>query len=136
MIEVESQINAIVETFSSFIEKTVPYTTIDDFNISQINKGIYLIGKGMRSFYIGAFTREQNELVQSFINQLNNHRFPKVMKLIHSEDKSSLNIYLDEKEATHIRKRLGLVNRRDIHLFCGSSNIGTYRIDIINKPEI
>lgn len=70
----------------------------------------YLRGTGMKSFYLGAFTRQESEFIKSIISQLNHHL--RYMTILHRKSKT------------------GLITGSDIHLFSGSSKIGTFRIDI------
>jgi hypothetical protein len=79
----------------------------------RANCGKYISSTGMKSFYIGAFTKAESEFIQSFMNQKN--RQEKVLYMVHSREEN------------------GLVSKKDIHLFCGSSFLGTFRVDVNEK---
>jgi len=76
------------------------------------SKGKFMEGGGMKSTYLGAFTRIEIEFIKSFLLKIESNLNPKTMSIIHAKDVN------------------GLINKSDIHLFCGGSEIGTYRVDI------
>jgi len=88
------------------------YSIKDVFSQETTKHGTLGIGTGMKGCIIGAFTRMEDPFIQSIYRQKNaSIKNPKILYVVHSKNK-------------------GLVSMRDVHLFCGSSDIGTYRIDI------
>ena len=83
----------------------------------QTSFGDFIEYKGVKTPYLGAFTRREEEFLKSIYAQFNGKIKLKVMKFIHTTDEN------------------GLVNGADIHLFSGSSKLGTYRVDINPKSK-
>jgi hypothetical protein len=107
--------NKILEDFKQ-IEKSSnnEYTTIE---FEKSNKGDLIIGTGMKSSYLGAFTRLEINFIEKIIKSKDIAMNPAILKIIHKKDET------------------GLISKTDIHLFSGSSLIGTFRIDINPKSN-
>jgi len=88
-----------------------------NFVLPKHTRNHYLVGKGVNSKYKGAFTKQGIEFIKSIYLQINKFKNPKVLKIIHQKDSN------------------GLITKTDIHLFSGSSEIGTFRIDINKKAN-
>lgn len=85
--------------------------TLLDFSISPGREGEFLYSTGMKASYLGAFTSREIEFIKSFYRRINNPD-KNVLVMAHEQDDR------------------GLVSLSDVHLFSGSSDLGTFRIDI------
>jgi len=85
----------------------------------SVDIGEFLIGTGMKSFYVGAFTKMEDQFIKSFLKQKNLHDFPELRLLF----------------ILHAHEQSGLISNSDVHLFSGSSKLGTIRVDISEKSE-
>ncbi len=79
--------------------------------------GKFIEYKGVKTSYLGAFTKKEEEFLKSIYSQFNGSLEIKTMRFIHTVDKN------------------GLINGADIHLFSGSSKLATFRIDINRKSN-
>lgn len=84
---------------------------------NQTSFGKFIEYKGVKTSYLGAFTKKEEEFLRSIYSQFNGSLEIRTMRFIHTVDKN------------------GLINGADIHLFSGSSKVGTFRIDINRKSN-
>ncbi len=110
----EATLETLVSDFSKVPESRfsiVPILTREN----QCHFGDFIEYKGVRTSYLGAFTKKEEEFLKSVYSQFNGNI--RTMRFIHTIDKN------------------GLINGADIHLFSGSSKLGTFRVDINPKSN-
>ena len=101
--------------------------------------GEILIGYGVKSKWLGAFTKVECQLIGSVIFQYNEYilRNLTVLKIIHTKDSlgkiTEAELRIEGKDRDILYKKL--ISERDLHLFCGSSDYLSIRVDINKKSK-
>jgi len=109
-------LEALINDFSK-VPEPKPFFTPILTRENQTCFGEFIEYKGVKTSYLGAFTKKEEEFLKSIYLQFNGSLEIRTMRFIHTVDED------------------GLINGADIHLFSGSSKLGTFRVDINPKSN-
>ncbi len=109
-------LEALIDDFSK-VSGSNPVLTPILTRENQTCFGKFIEFKGVKTSYLGAFTKKEEDFLKSIYTQFNGSLEIRAMRFIHTVDKN------------------GLINGADIHLFSGSSKLGTFRIDVNRKSN-